>query len=77
MEDLLSGKKQVKSISWISNPKRTNMAEYTAEELFEILNDQYRQLSMWIEGKGIGDTTASIMETVLIQTTRFWVAAMF
>ena len=38
------------------------MAEYSAEELFEILNDTDE--CPWIEAKGIGDTTASIMETV-------------
>jgi ATP-dependent DNA helicase RecG len=38
------------------------MAEYTAEELFEILNDTDE--CPWIEAKGIGDTTTSIMETV-------------
>ena len=36
--------------------------EYTAEELFEILNDTDE--CPWIEAKGIGDTTTSIMETV-------------
>lgn len=35
---------------------------YTAEELFEILNDTDE--CPWIEAKGIGDTTTSIMETV-------------
>ena len=38
------------------------MAEYTAEELFEILNDTDE--CPWIEAKGIGDTSTSIMETV-------------
>lgn len=38
------------------------MADYTAEELFEILNDTDE--CPWIEAKGIGDTTTSIMETV-------------
>ena len=38
------------------------MAEYTAEELFEILNETDE--CPWIEAKGIGDTTTSIMETV-------------
>ncbi|MEI6048817.1 MAG: ATP-binding protein [Bacteroidota bacterium] len=38
------------------------MAEYTAEELFEILNDTDE--CPWIEAKGIGDTATSIMETV-------------
>ena len=38
------------------------MAEYSAEELFEILNDIDE--CPWIEAKGIGDTTTSIMETV-------------
>jgi ATP-dependent DNA helicase RecG len=38
------------------------MAEYSAEELFEILNDTDE--CPWIEAKGIGDTTTSIMETV-------------
>jgi ATP-dependent DNA helicase RecG len=36
--------------------------EYTAEELFEILNDTDE--CTWIEAKGIRDSTASIMETV-------------
>ncbi len=36
--------------------------EYSAEELFEILNDTDE--CPWIEAKGIGDTTTSIMETV-------------
>jgi ATP-dependent DNA helicase RecG len=35
---------------------------YTAEELFEILNDTDE--CPWIEAKGISDTTTSIMETV-------------
>jgi len=35
---------------------------YTAEELFEILNDTDE--CPWIEAKGIGDGTTSIMETV-------------
>ena len=35
---------------------------FTAEELFEILNDTDE--CPWIEAKGIGDTTTSIMETV-------------
>jgi ATP-dependent DNA helicase RecG len=38
------------------------MAAYSAEELFEILNDTDE--CPWIEAKGIGDTTTSIMETV-------------
>jgi ATP-dependent DNA helicase RecG len=38
------------------------MADYTAEELFEILNDTDE--CPWIEAKGIGDSTTSIMETV-------------
>src|SRR5690242_10984438 len=38
------------------------MADYTAEELFETLNDTDE--CPWIEAKGIGDTTTSIMETV-------------
>lgn len=38
------------------------MAEYTAEELFEMLNDTDE--CPWIEAKGIGDTATSIMETV-------------
>lgn len=38
------------------------MAEYTAEELFEILNETDE--CPWIEAKGVGDTTTSIMETV-------------
>ncbi len=38
------------------------MVDYTAEELFEILNDTDE--CPWIEAKGIGDTTTSIMETV-------------
>jgi len=38
------------------------MVTYTAEELFEILNDTDE--CPWIEAKGIGDTTTSIMETV-------------
>lgn len=38
------------------------MAEYTAEELFEILNDTDE--CPWIEAKGISDSTTSIMETV-------------
>jgi ATP-dependent DNA helicase RecG len=38
------------------------MAEYSAEELFDILNDTDE--CPWIEAKGIGDTTTSIMETV-------------
>lgn len=38
------------------------MADYTAEELFEMLNDTDE--CPWIEAKGIGDTTTSIMETV-------------
>ena len=38
------------------------MADHTAEELFEILNDTDE--CPWIEAKGIGDTTTSIMETV-------------
>jgi len=38
------------------------MAKHTAEELFEILNDTDE--CHWIEAKGIGDTTTSIMETV-------------
>ena len=38
------------------------MADYTAEELFEILNDTDE--CPWIEAKGISDTTTSIMETV-------------
>lgn len=42
--------------------KEINMAEYTAEELFEILNDTDE--CPWIEAKGIGYTTTSIMETV-------------
>lgn len=36
--------------------------DYTAEELFEILNDTDE--CPWIEAKGVGDTTTSIMETV-------------
>jgi len=36
--------------------------DYTAEELFEILNDTDE--CPWIEAKGISDTTTSIMETV-------------
>jgi len=36
--------------------------DYTAEELFEILIDTDE--CPWIEAKGIGDTTTSIMETV-------------
>ena len=36
--------------------------DYSAEELFEILNDTDE--CPWIEAKGIGDTTTSIMETV-------------
>lgn len=36
--------------------------KYTAEELFEILNDTDE--CPWIEAKGISDTTTSIMETV-------------
>ena len=39
-----------------------NMSEYTAEELFEILNDTDE--CPWIEAKGISDSTTSIMETV-------------
>lgn len=35
---------------------------YTAEELFEILNDTDE--CPWIEAKGIGDSTTSIMETI-------------
>ena len=38
------------------------MADYTAEELLEILNDTDE--CPWIEAKGIGDSTTSIMETV-------------
>lgn len=38
------------------------MAEYSAEELFEILNDTDE--CSWIEADGIGDTTTSVMETV-------------
>ena len=38
------------------------MAEYTAAELFLILNDTDE--CPWIEAKGIGDTTTSIMETI-------------
>lgn len=38
------------------------MTQHTAEELFEILNDTDE--CTWIEAKGIGDTTTSIMETV-------------
>jgi ATP-dependent DNA helicase RecG len=38
------------------------MAEFTAEELFDILNDTDE--CTWIEAKGISDTTNSIMETV-------------
>jgi ATP-dependent DNA helicase RecG len=38
------------------------MAEYTAEELLVILNDTDE--CPWIEAKGIGDSTTSIMETV-------------
>lgn len=38
------------------------MAAYTAEELFEILNDTDE--CPWIEAKGMSDTTTSIMETV-------------
>lgn len=38
------------------------MAEYTSEELFEILNDTDE--CPWIEAKGIGDSTTSLMETV-------------
>jgi len=38
------------------------MADHTAEDLFEILNDTDE--CPWIEAKGIGDTTTSIMETV-------------
>ncbi len=38
------------------------MALYSAEELFEILNDTDE--CPWIEAKGIGDSTTSIMETV-------------
>ncbi len=35
---------------------------YTAQELFDILNESDE--CVWIEAKGIGDTTTSIMETV-------------
>ena len=38
------------------------MADYTAEDLFEILNDTDE--CPWIEAKGIGDNATSIMETV-------------
>jgi ATP-dependent DNA helicase RecG len=38
------------------------MADHTAKELFEILNDTDE--CPWIEAKGIGDSTTSIMETV-------------
>lgn len=38
------------------------MADHTAEELFEILNDTDE--CPWIEAKGTGDSTTSIMETV-------------
>lgn len=38
------------------------MAEYTAQELFEILNESDE--CAWIEAKGIGDSAASVMETV-------------
>jgi len=38
------------------------MQEYTAEELFEILNDTDE--CPWIEAKGIGDSSSSVMETV-------------
>lgn len=38
------------------------MAEHSAEELLEILNDTDE--CPWIEAKGIGDTTISLMETV-------------
>lgn len=38
------------------------MVDYTAEELFELLNDTDE--CPWIEAKGMGDTSTSIMETV-------------
>ncbi|MDR0796968.1 MAG: putative DNA binding domain-containing protein [Tannerella sp.] len=38
------------------------MAEYTAQELFEILNETDE--CDWIEAKGISDTSHSVMETV-------------
>ena len=38
------------------------MAEYTAQELFELLNEQDE--CPWIEAKGISDTSHSVMETV-------------
>src|SRR5690349_13317003 len=38
------------------------MAEYTAQELFELLNEQDE--CPWIEAKGIGDSSQSVMETV-------------
>jgi ATP-dependent DNA helicase RecG len=36
--------------------------DYTAQELFEILNESDE--CVWIEAKGIGDSSASVMETV-------------
>ena len=38
------------------------MAEYTAQELFELLNESDE--CIWIEAKGISETSHSIMETV-------------
>lgn len=38
------------------------MAEYSAQELFEILNESDE--CDWIEAKGIGDSSVSVMETV-------------